>query len=118
GEAVAVQGKFADGRLFRALYLPRQSAHCERIVCYGVGSKFEGEWRGGDRDDTGWAGLVQQFEVAVERLRAAPRAAPGSGPPIGPVLFGFLGLQLLRWLVPPAVSDASQKRPDASAKRR
>jgi hypothetical protein len=197
GQPVLVHGRFAGGGLFRAIYLPRQSTPCNQIILTGPRGQLEADRSLAGGDEPGWAALVVRFDVAIQRVKATPRAAPGAGPSfdlgdglswqdeiralelddaarrsierrraytleyqeasedvgfkgtmtlvgcaliwliplllvvsawfpllgwvIIPVLLGFLGLQLLRWLVPtPPASgrDASPKRDDTSAKQR
>jgi hypothetical protein len=78
GEPVTLQGRFENGRLFRAAYLPGQPAtrlHLRAILSHGEIDSGPIEIV---EDD--WAELVTRFDVAVGRLRVSPRAAPGAGP--------------------------------------
>jgi hypothetical protein len=77
GEPVTLQGRFESGTLFRAAYLSDQPATRLRLRAVLPG----GEAESGSIEilDEDWAELLARFEVAVDRLRVSPRAAPGAG---------------------------------------
>jgi hypothetical protein len=78
GEPVTAQGRFENGALFRAAYLPGQREarlRLSAILADGV-SVIESI----SVVDDDWRRLVDNFDAAVARLRSSPRAAPGAGP--------------------------------------
>ncbi len=82
GEPVTVQGRFESGTLFRAAYLPGQREGRLRLTAVAADGESASEDVTVRAED--WARLVARFDAAVERLRATPRAAPGSGPAAAP----------------------------------
>lgn len=76
GDLVMAHGRFADGRLFRALYAARQSK--PRFAL----SSTERTRELNDADSVAWISLIRRFEEAVARLKSTPRAAPGAGSPV------------------------------------
>lgn len=73
GDVVMVHGRFADGRLFRALYVPRRPA--TTLELRGPGRKPLAEYA----DSATWVALARRFDDGIARLQGTPRAAPGAG---------------------------------------
>jgi predicted dehydrogenase len=78
GEPVTMQGRFENGTLFRAAYLPAQAEAMLRITVIDSGGETVAESLAVKEAD--FQRLVESFEAAVTRQRTAPRALPGAGP--------------------------------------
>lgn len=76
GDVVMAHGRFADGRMFRALYVPRAPNPALTLQAPGVTRTVTYE------STEAWVPLVRRFDEAVTRLKTTPRAAPGAGSPV------------------------------------
>jgi hypothetical protein len=83
GQTVLVQGRFETGALLNVRYLPQTRSGTSRIevvihtddvepICVVLTDLYD--------NDTAWQSLIANFDDAIERLKATPRAVPGAGP--------------------------------------
>ncbi len=94
GQVAVAQGRFADGCLFRCLYVPRHTesktllrvwtGHTSAELVLGRHPRLclpeDGAAVDGYQPADAWSQLVEQFDAALARLRDQPRASPGAGP--------------------------------------
>jgi hypothetical protein len=77
GDAAMAFGVFQTGRLFRTLWLPDpKHANFQLLFRDSLATSDSIEVQ---VDSKAWQDLIQRFETSLERLKSAPRAAPGAG---------------------------------------